>query len=143
MKRVIWVEKQFFILFKSPSHESWNLTPSFCFSFCCDMPGRKVRHSEGPTSASVDLDSNVPVSATLKKCTWATATKCFSIHPSFDKKKFQGTLLVSLKKELFNPIIPRRKLKSSVYLWVKRAIMLSCDLTQLHPGCFSLPSILN
>lgn len=50
MKRVIWVEKQFCILFKSqPSDVSRNLTPSFCFSFSCDMRGHKVCHSEAGT----------------------------------------------------------------------------------------------
>lgn len=50
MKRVIWVEKQFCILFKSqPSDVSRNLTPSFCFSFGCDMRGHKVCHSEAGT----------------------------------------------------------------------------------------------
>lgn len=36
----------FCIPFKSLSHESWNLTPSFCFSFGCDTEGHKVCHSE-------------------------------------------------------------------------------------------------
>lgn len=36
----------FFTPFKSLSHQSWNLTPSFCFSFGCDIKGHEVCHSE-------------------------------------------------------------------------------------------------
>lgn len=82
-KRVIWVEKRFCILFKSLSHESWNLTPSFCFSFGFDMQGTGSV-TQRPAPASVDLNSNMPVSAALKTCLWDKARKYVpSIHPSF------------------------------------------------------------
>lgn len=41
--------KRFFfpsILLKSLSHQSWSLTPSFCFSFGRDTEGHEVCHSE-------------------------------------------------------------------------------------------------
>lgn len=58
-------------------------------------------------SATADLNSNMPVSATLITCTWTTTSKCIpAIHPSSEKQEVRGLRIFML----VNPIIPTNQL---------------------------------
>lgn len=81
--------------------------------------------TQRPESASVDLNSNMPVSATLKTSTWATARKCIlSTHPKIGTKR--PLLVLTWQRSYLTLLLPAHCL-SEACTQSRWFILLSLD----------------